>query len=75
MTGAPPFLLWQWRPPSCDADYCGPDLQTSLIRDNLEHTLDNSWWMVDLTRQLANEARRIVTVRAEESLQRVSRAA
>jgi phasin family protein len=50
-------------------------VQTSLIRDNLEQTLDNSRRMADLTRQLADEARRIVTVQAEESLQRVSRAA
>ena len=50
-------------------------VQTSLIRDNLEQTLDNSRRMVDLTRQLADEARRIVTVQVEESLQRVSRAA
>jgi phasin family protein len=55
-----------------------PDIiavQTSLIRDNLEQTLDNSRRMVDLTRQLANEASRIVTVQAEKSLQRVSRVA
>jgi phasin family protein len=50
-------------------------VQTSLIRDNLEQTLDNSRRMADLTRQLADEASRIVTVQAEESLQRVSRAA
>jgi len=50
-------------------------LQTSLIRDNLEQTLDNSRRMADLTRQLADEASRIVSVQAEESLQRVSRAA
>jgi phasin family protein len=55
-----------------------PDIiavQTSLIRDNLEQTFDNSRRMVDLTRQLANEASRIVTVQAEKSLQRVSRVA
>lgn len=50
-------------------------VQTSLIRDNLEQTLDNSRRMVDLTRQLADEASRIVTVQAEKSRQRVSRAA
>jgi phasin family protein len=50
-------------------------VQTSLIRDNLEQTLDNSRRMVDLTRQLADEASRIVTVQAEKSLQRVNRAA
>jgi phasin family protein len=50
-------------------------VQTSLIHDNLEQTLDNSRRMADLTRQLADEASRIITVQAEESLQRVSRAA
>ena len=50
-------------------------VQTSLIRDNLEQTLDNSRRMAELTRQLADEASRIVTVQAEKSLQRVSRAA
>jgi phasin family protein len=50
-------------------------VQTSLIRDNLEQTLDNSRRMADLTRQLADEASRTVTVQAEKSLQHVSRAA
>jgi phasin family protein len=50
-------------------------VQTSLIRDNLEQTLDNSRRIADLTRQLADEASRIVTAQAEKSLQRVSRAA
>ena len=50
-------------------------VQTSLIRDNLEQTLDNSRRMAELTRQLADEASRIVTVQSEKSLQRVSRAA
>ena len=50
-------------------------VQTSLIRDNLEQTLDNSRRMAELTRQLADEASRIVTAQAEKSLQRVSRAA
>jgi hypothetical protein len=50
-------------------------VQTSLIRDNLEQTLDNSRRMADLTRQLADEASRTVTVQAEKSLQRVSRVA
>ena len=55
-----------------------PDLmavQTALIRDNLEQTLDNSRRMAELTRQLADEASRIVTAQSEKSLQRVSRAA
>jgi len=50
-------------------------VQTSLIRDNLEQTLDNSRRMAELTRQLADEAGRIVTAQSEKSLQRVSRAA
>lgn len=50
-------------------------VQTSLIRDNLEQTLDNSRRMAELTRQLADKASRIVTAQAEKSLQRVSRAA
>ena len=50
-------------------------VQTSLIRDNLEQTLDNSRRMAELTRQLADEASRIVTAQAEKSLQRDSRAA
>jgi hypothetical protein len=49
--------------------------QTSLIRDNLEQTLDTSRRMAELTQQLADEASRTVTVQAETSLQRVSRAA
>jgi phasin family protein len=50
-------------------------VQTSLIRDNLEQTLDNSRRMAELTQQLADKASRIVTVRAEKSSQRVSQAA
>jgi phasin family protein len=50
-------------------------VQTSLIRDNLEQTLDNSRRMAELTQQLANKASRTVTVQAEKSPQRVSQAA
>jgi hypothetical protein len=50
-------------------------VQTSLIRDNLEQTLDNSRRMAELTQQLADKASRTVTVQAENSLQRVSWAA
>jgi len=49
--------------------------QTSLIRDNLEQTLDTSRRMAELTQQLADEVTRTVTVRAETSPQPVSRAA
>jgi hypothetical protein len=47
-------------------------VQTSLIRDNLEQTLDNSRRMAELTQQLADKASRTVTVQAEKSPQRVS---
>ena len=50
-------------------------VQTSLIRDNLEQTLDNSRRMAELTRQLADEASRMGADQAEKSLQRISRAA
>jgi phasin family protein len=50
-------------------------VQTSLIRDNLEQTLDNSRRMAELTQQLVDEASRTVTVQAEKSPQRVSPAA
>jgi hypothetical protein len=50
-------------------------VQTSLIRDNLEQTLDNSRRMAELTQQLADKASRTVTVQAEKSPQRVSQAA
>jgi hemerythrin-like domain-containing protein len=50
-------------------------VQTSLIRDNLEQTLDNSRLMAELTQQLADKASRTVTVQAEKSPQRVSPAA
>jgi phasin family protein len=49
--------------------------QTSLIRDNLEQTLDTSRRMAELTQQLADEVTRTVTVQAETSPQPVSRAA
>jgi hypothetical protein len=47
-------------------------VQTSLIRDNLEQTLDNSRRMAELTQQLADKASRTVTVQAEKSSQRLS---
>ena len=50
-------------------------VQASLIRDDLEQTLDTSRRMAELAQQLAEEASRTVTVQAETSLQRVSRAA
>jgi len=49
--------------------------QSSLIRENLEQTLDNSRRVAELTIQVADEATRTVTVQAEQSAQRFSRVA
>ncbi|WP_445504046.1 phasin family protein [Microvirga sp. G4-2] len=52
--------------------------QSSLIRDNVEQTVDNSRRIAELALQVADEATRTVTVqveRSEKSDQRVSRAA
>lgn len=50
-------------------------VQTSLIRNNLEQTLDNSRRMAELTQQLAVKASQTLTVQAEKLPQRVSPAA
>jgi hypothetical protein len=50
-------------------------VQSSLIRDNLEQTVDNSRRIAELTIQLADEATRTATVQVSHSAQRVSRAA
>jgi hypothetical protein len=50
-------------------------VQSSLIRDNLEQTVDNSRRMAELTIQLADEAARTATVEVEHLAERVSRAA
>jgi hypothetical protein len=50
-------------------------LQSSLLRDNLEQTVENSRRIAELTIQMADEATRTVTVQAEKTAQRVSRAA
>jgi hypothetical protein len=50
-------------------------VQSSLIRDNLEQTVDNSRRIAELTIQLANEATRTATVQVNPSVQRVNRAA
>jgi phasin family protein len=50
-------------------------VQTSLIRDNLEQTLDNSRRIAELACQVADEATRPMTVQAEGTAQRVSRVA
>lgn len=48
-------------------------VQSSLIRDNLEQTVDNSRRMAELTMQLADEATRTVTVGVKQFAERVGR--
>lgn len=50
-------------------------LQTALIRNNLDLTLDNSRRLAELTIQMTDEATRTVTVQAEKTAQRLSRVA
>jgi hypothetical protein len=50
-------------------------VQSSLIRDNLEQTIDNSRRMAELTIQLADEATRTATGEARQFAERVSHAA
>jgi hypothetical protein len=50
-------------------------LQTALIRNNLEQTLDNSRRLAELTIQMTDEATRTVAVQAEKTAQRISRVA
>lgn len=49
--------------------------QSSLLRDNLEQTLDNSRRLAELTIQVAEEATRGATVQAQQTAQRFSRVA
>ncbi|MBO1904865.1 phasin family protein [Microvirga sp. 3-52] len=51
------------------------EVQSSLIRDNLEQTVDNSRRLAELTIQLADEASRTATVEVKQFAERVSRAA
>jgi hypothetical protein len=51
------------------------EVQTSLLRDNLEQMLENSRRIAELTIQMADEATRTVTVPTEKTAQRISRAA
>ncbi|WP_338105465.1 phasin family protein [Microvirga tunisiensis] len=51
------------------------EVQSSLLRDNLEQTMENSRRIAELTIQMADEAARTVTVQAEKSAQRLNRAA
>jgi hypothetical protein len=51
------------------------EMQSSLLRDNLEQTVENSRRIAELTIQMAEEATRTVTVQADKTAERVSRAA
>ncbi|WP_134500277.1 phasin family protein [Microvirga pakistanensis] len=51
------------------------EVQSSLLRDNLEQTVENSRRIAELTLQMAEEATRTVTVQVEKTTERVSRAA
>jgi hypothetical protein len=50
-------------------------VQSSLIRDNLEQTVDNSRRIAELTIQLADEATRTATYEVKQLAERVGRAA
>ncbi|PVE21165.1 hypothetical protein DC522_28135 [Microvirga sp. KLBC 81] len=51
------------------------EVQSSLLRDNLEQTVENSRRLAELTIQMADEATKTVTVQAERTAQRFNRAA
>jgi hypothetical protein len=51
------------------------EVQRSLLRDNLEQTVENSRRIAELTIQMADEAARTMTVQAEKTAHRVNRAA
>jgi hypothetical protein len=51
------------------------EVQSALLRNNLEQTLENSRRIAELTIQMTDEATRTVTVQAEKSAQRINRAA
>lgn len=50
-------------------------VQSSLIRDNLEQSVENSRRMAELTLQMADEASRTVTVQAEKTTVQMERTA
>jgi len=50
-------------------------VQGSLIRDNLEQTIDNSRRLAELTMRLADEATRTATVEVKQFSERANRAA
>ncbi len=49
--------------------------QSSLLRENLEQTLNNSRRLAELTIQVTDEATRTVTAQVEKTTQRINRAA
>lgn len=51
------------------------EVQSSLLRDNLEQTMENSRRLAELTLQMTDEATKTVTVQAEKTAQRFNRAA
>jgi hypothetical protein len=51
------------------------EVQSSLLRDNLEQTMENSRRIAELTIQMADEAVRSVTLQAERTAQHLNRAA
>ena len=51
------------------------EVQSSLLRDNLEQTVENSRRIAELTIQIADEATRTVTVQSEKTAQRLDRTA
>jgi hypothetical protein len=51
------------------------EVQSSLLRDNLEQTVENSRRVAELTLQMADEATRTVTAQAEKTAQRLNRVA
>ena len=51
------------------------DVQSSLLRDNVEQAMEHSRRIVKLTIQMAEEAARTVMVQAERTAQRLNRAA
>ncbi len=51
------------------------EVQSSLLRDNLEQTVETSRRLAELTLQMTDEATRTVTVQAEKTAQRLHRAA
>jgi hypothetical protein len=51
------------------------EVQSSLLRDNLEQTLESSRRLAELTLQMTDEATKTVTVQADKTAQRFNRAA